>query len=94
MSCSLTAAMNNDEIYCFGTWKGFKLPIVDVKQPVEREIEAQGNVDRGGVGRGDRLVERGEHGDHVGHVEQLVVLAAEPVGVERLHSDVQLQQMH
>ena len=55
-------------------WRHRNLPIVDVEQPVEGQVEAEGDVDGGGVARRDGLVERGENGDHVRDVEDLVIL--------------------
>ena len=56
------------------------LPVVYVEQPVEREVEAEGHVDGGGVRGRDGLVEGGENGDHVRDVKQLVVLGGEEMG--------------
>ncbi len=49
-------------------------PVIDVEEPVEGEVEAEGDVDGGGVAGRDGLVQRRQDGDHVGHVQDLVVL--------------------
>ena len=66
-------------------------PVVDVQQPVECEVEAEGDVDGGRVTGSDGLVQRRQDRDHVGDVEDFVVLAAEAVGVESLDGHVQVQ---
>ncbi len=81
------------------------LPVIDVEQPVEREIETERDVDLVLLTltltltltlllRLDGLVEREEDGDHVAHVQHPVVLASEAVSVERLHGHVQMQKVH
>ena len=66
-------------------------PVVDVQQPVECEVEAEGDVDGGRVTGSDGLVQRRQDRDHVGDVEDFVVLAAKAVGVESLDGHVQVQ---
>ena len=92
MSSPLTvkkSQLNNVDCRKLGSL--FSLPVVDIEQPVESEVQAERDVDGLGVGGRDRLVEGAEHGDHVAHVEQLVVLPAQAVRVERLDRHVQVE---
>ena len=69
------------------------LAVVHVEEPVEAQVCGEVRVDVGPV-RGDAAVQRGQHHDHVGHVNETVILAPEAVLVKHIRHQLQIRVIH
>ena len=59
------------------------LAVEDVEDPVEREVDAQADVNVLRLTLVEGLVDRGEHGDHLRNADgEVVLLSGQSVGVE------------
>lgn len=70
------------------------LAVVDVEQPVDGEIDAERHRDLRRILGGYVLVDGGENRDHIGNVDELVVLRSEAVRVELFQCSREAQQVH
>lgn len=72
----------------------YRIPVIDIEQPVDGQVQAERYVDEGGVLRCEKLVDTSQHSHHVCYVQQLVVLRTQTVAVKCFNGSAQAQQVN
>lgn len=81
-------------IHCRRQCRKKAIPVVNVEQPVDCEIDAERHGHLRRILGGYVFVNRSEDRDHIGNVNELVILCPEPVRIELFQRSRETQQIH